>query len=194
MSEYFSNFPKILYDIHGTNTTSPEYSTAINVLIRNKLRDVVKDDVSIYYPYDIPEEVRRPDVLSLQVYGSVEYTWTIFLVNNMLDPLWEWPMNSRTFESYLTKKYGTVGTSKTTVHHYEYTWHERVEATGTSDPIPAQKMKVDYDTYLTINEDYKNIIYNFEYEEDLNEARRSISLIQPIFISAVVDEARGLFR
>jgi len=194
MSEYFSNFPKILYDIDGTNSTAPEFSTAINLLIRNKLREVVKGDISIYYPFVIPEEVRRPDVLSQNVYGDVSFTWTIFLVNNILDPLWQWPMDSRVFESYLTKKYGSVGASKITVHHYEYTWQERVEATGTSDPIPAQKLEVDYDTYLGINEDFREVIYNFEYEETKNEANREISLIQPFYISQVIDEARGLFR
>ena len=194
MSEYFSNFPKILYDIDGTNSTAPEFSTAINLLIRNKLREVVKGDISTYYPYIIPEEVRRPDVLSQNVYGDVSFTWTIFLVNNILDPLWQWPMDSRVFESYLTRKYGSVGASKITVHHYEYTWQERVEATGTSDPIPAQKLEVDYDTYLGINEDFREVIYNFEYEETKNEANREISLIQPFYISQVIDEARGLFR
>ncbi len=194
MSEYFSNFPKIRYDIYGTNTTAPEYSTAVNILIRNKLREVVKGDISIYYPYVIPEEVRRPDVLSQQVYGDVSFTWTIFLVNNILDPLWQWPMDSRTFESYITRKYGTIGEAKNNVHHYEYIWHERVEATGTSDPIPAQKIEVDYDTYLTINEDFKKIVYSFEYEETKNEANREISLIQSTYISQVIDEARGLFR
>ena len=194
MSEYFSNFPRIRYDIYGTNTTAPEYSTAVNILIRNKLREVVKGDISIYYPFVIPEDVRRPDVLSQQVYGDVSFTWTIFLVNNILDPLWQWPMDSRVFESYIKRKYGTIGESKNTVHHYEYTWHERVEATGTSDPIPAQKVEVDYDTYLTINEDFRKIVYSFEYEETLNEANREISLIQPTYISQVIDEARGLFR
>ena len=194
MSEYFSNFPKILYDIDGINSTAPEFSTAINLLIRNKLREVVKGDISTYYPYVIPEEVRRPDVLSQNVYGDVSFTWTIFLVNNILDPLWQWPMDSRVFESYLTRKYGSVGASKITVHHYEYTWQERVEATGTSDPIPAQKLEVDYDTYLGINEDFREVIYNFEYEETKNEANREISLIQPFYISQVIDEARGLFR
>ena len=194
MSEYFSNFPKILYDIDGTNSTAPEFSTAINLLIRNKLREVVKGDISIYYPYVIPEEIRRPDVLSQNVYGDVSFTWTIFLVNNILDPLWQWPMDSKIFESYITRKYGSVGAAKTTVHHYEYTWHERVEATGTSDPIPAQKLEVDYDTYLGVNEDFREVIYNFEYEETKNEANREISLIQPFYISQVIDEARGLFR
>ena len=44
------------------------------------------------------------------------------------------------------------------------------------------------------NEDFKKIVYSFEYEETKNEANREISLIQPTFISQVVDEARGLFR
>ena len=48
MSEYFANFPRILYDINGTNVTSPEYSTAINLLIRQKIRDAIKDDITIY--------------------------------------------------------------------------------------------------------------------------------------------------
>ena len=63
MSEYFSNFPKILYDIDGTSGRDPNYSTAVNMLIRQKFRDAIKDDITIYYPYVIQEEVKRPDIL-----------------------------------------------------------------------------------------------------------------------------------
>ena len=65
MSEYFSNFPKILYDIEGTNQRNPSYTTVINLMIRQKFRDAIKDDITIYYPYIIPEEVKRPDILLL---------------------------------------------------------------------------------------------------------------------------------
>ena len=194
MSEYFSNFPKILYDIDGTSGRDPNYSTAVNMLIRQKFRDAIKDDITIYYPYVIPEEVKRPDILSYQIYGDVKFTWTIFLANQIFDPYWQWPMDTRTFESYLIGKYGSVEESKLKVEYYEKIWQERVEATGTSDPIPAQKVEVDYDTYLSINEDFREVIYNFEYEETKNEANREISLIQPFYISQVIDEARGLFR
>ena len=34
----------------------------------------------------------------------------------------------------------------------------------------------------------------FEYEQDRNEGYRSINLVQPAYISGVLDEARGLFR
>ena len=55
-------------------------------------------------------------------------------------------------------------------------------------------MEVDYDTYLTINEDLRRIIYAYEYELNLNEKRREIQLIQPIYASQVLTESRGMFR
>tara|TARA_B100000214_G_C23922372_1_gene606721 strand:+ start:321 stop:905 length:585 start_codon:yes stop_codon:yes gene_type:complete len=194
MSEYFSNFPKILYDIDGTSGRDPNYSTAVNMLIRQKFRDAIKDDITIYYPYVIPEEVKRPDILSYQIYGDVKFTWTIFLANQIFDPYWQWPMDTRTFESYLIGKYGSVEESKLKVEYYEKIWQERVEATGTSDPIPEQTVRIDYTTYLETNTDLRRIKYAYEYEQDKNESLRSIQLIQPVFISSVLDEARGLFR
>ena len=194
MSEYFSNFPKILYDIDGTSGRDPNYSTAVNMLIRQKFRDAIKDDITIYYPYVIPEEVKRPDILSYQIYGDVKFTWTIFLANQIFDPYWQWPMDTRTFESYLIGKYGSVEESKLKVEYYEKIWQERVEATGTSDPIPEQTVRIDYTTYLETNTDLRRIKYAYEYEQDKNESLRSIQIIQPVFISSVLDEARGLFR
>ena len=194
MSEYFSNFPKILYDIDGTSGRDPNYSTAVNMLIRQKFRDAIKDDITIYYPYVIPEEVKRPDILSYQIYGDVKFTWTIFLANQIFHPYWQWPMDTRTFESYLIGKYGSVEESKLKVEYYEKIWQERVEATGTSDPIPEQTVRIDYTTYLETNTDLRRIKYAYEYEQDKNESLRSIQLIQPVFISSVLDEARGFFR
>ena len=194
MSEYFSNFPKILYDIDGTSGRDPNYSTAVNMLIRQKFRDAIKDDITIYYPYVIPEEVKRPDILSYQIYGDVKFTWTIFLANQIFDPYWQWPMDTRTFENFLIGKYGSVEESKLKVEYYEKIWQERVEATGTSDPIPEQTVRIDYTTYLETNTDLRRIKYAYEYEQDKNESLRSIQLIQPVFISSVLDEARGFFR
>tara|TARA_Y100001973_G_C5175408_1_gene321582 strand:- start:217 stop:801 length:585 start_codon:yes stop_codon:yes gene_type:complete len=194
MSEYFSNFPRILYDIDGTNSTNPEFSVAVNLLIRQKLRTAIVDDVSIYYPYVIPDSVTRPDILSFQIYGDVKFTWTIYLVNQIHDPYWEWPLDSKIFEKYIKEKYGSIAEAKNQVHHYEYIWQQRVEVTGTSDPVPERFVEVDYDTYLAVGENNRRIKYAFEYEQERNEEYRSINLIQPAFISSVLDEARGIFR
>ncbi len=194
MSEYFSNFPRILYDIEGKNSTTPEHIVAVNLMIRQKFRDAIKEEISMYYPYVIPEEMGRPDVLAFNIYGDVKYTWTIFMVNNILDPYWEWPMDSKNFGMYLSNKYGSVDTSKITLHHYEQIINSRTEVTGTADSIPERVVEIDYTTYRAVGEDNRKIVYAYEYEVDKNEANRSISLVDASYISGVLDETRQLFR
>ena len=193
MSEYFSNFPRIQYDMDGTNPISPDYTIAINIMVRQKLRDAIEDDVTMYYPYIIPPAT-RPDILSHQIYGDIAYTWTIFYVNNILDPYWSWPLTEQQFTKYLNSKYGSVNTAKTTVHHYEKIQDVRVEATGTADPIPERTVEVDYTTYRTIEEDFRKIVYVYEYEQEKNEAKRSINLISPTYITSIMEQFRGMFR
>ena len=193
MSEYFSNFPRIQYDMDGTNPISPDYTIAINIMVSQKLRDAIEDDVAMYYPYIIPPDT-RPDILSYQIYGDIAYTWTIFYVNNILDPYWSWPLTEQQFTRYLNSKYGSVNTAKTTVHHYEKIQDVRVEATGTADPIPERTVEIDYTTYRTIEEDFRKIIYVYEYEQEKNEAKRSINLISGTYITSIMEQFRGMFR
>ena len=117
MSEYFSNYPKIAYDITGTNTTNPNFTVAVNLMVRNKIRDAVESDVTIFYPYIIPEGM-RPDVLAYQYYGDTQYTWSVLLVNNIIDPYWEWPLSYKDFRGYVTTKYGSIENSHA-IKHYE---------------------------------------------------------------------------
>ena len=193
MSEFFSNYPRIAYDISGSNSTVPDYTVAVNLMIRNKLRDAVENDVTIYYPYTVPEGM-RPDVLSYQYYGDTIYTWTIYLVNNILDPYWEWPLSYKDFRGYVSSKYGSIPTAQSTIHHYEYIARARAEKTGTSDPVPAYRLEIDYQTYTETGADEREIIYSYGYEQDLNESKREIQMIDAAYIQNVQDEARGLFR
>ena len=193
MSEFFSNYPRIAYDITGSNSTVPDYDVAVNLMVRNKLKDAVETDVSAYYPYVVPEGM-RPDVLAHQYYGDTIYTWTIYLVNNILDPYWEWPLSYKDFRTYMINKYGSIEIAQSQIHHYEYTARARAEKTGTSVPVPEYKLEIDYQTYTETAVDEREIIYSYGYEQDLNEAKREIQLIDATYIQSVQDEARGLFR
>jgi len=192
-SEFFSNYPRIAYDISGTNSVNPNYTVAVNLLIRNRLREAVEDDITVYYPYVVPEGM-RPDVLSYQYYGDTIYTWTIFLANNIVDPYWEWPLSYKDFREYVSDKYGSIETAKSQIHHYEYTARARAEKTGTSDPVPVYKLEIDYQTYTETAADEREIIYSYDYEKNLNETKREIQLIDAVYIQSVQDEVRGLFR
>tara|TARA_B100001250_G_scaffold386603_1_gene383273 strand:+ start:60 stop:644 length:585 start_codon:yes stop_codon:yes gene_type:complete len=192
-SEFFANYPRIAYDISGNNSTVPDYTVAVNLMIRSKLKDTVEDDVTVYYPYIVPEGM-RPDVLAYKYYGDTIYTWTIFLVNNIVDPYWEWPLSYKDFREYMTDKYGSIEKAQSQIHHYEKIARARVEQTKLADAVPEYRLEIDYQTYTETDVTEREIIYSYGYEQDLNEAKREIQLIDANFIRSVQDEARGLFR
>ena len=192
-SEFFANYPRIAYDISGNNSTVPDYTVAVNLMIRSKLKETVEDDVTVYYPYVVPEGM-RPDVLAYKYYGDTIYTWTIFLVNNIVDPYWEWPLSYKDFREYMTDKYGSIEKAQSQIHHYEKIARARVEQTKLADAVPEYRLEIDYQTYTETDVTEREIIYSYGYEQDLNEAKREIQLIDANFIRSVQDEARGLFR
>ena len=106
MSEYFSNFPKILYDIEGTNQRNPSFTTAANLMIRQRFRDAIVDEITAFYPYFI-QESERPDTLAFDVYGDIKYIWVILMINNIIDPYSA--TDPKNFTKYIQNKYGSSG-------------------------------------------------------------------------------------
>ena len=105
MSEFFQHYPQINYDISGLKPIKTK--KAINIMIRSKIKSMVLDNIVAYFPYTIPE-AERPDVTAYKEYGDVKYTWLIFLINDIHDPIYQWPLNAREFGAYIKNKYGTL--------------------------------------------------------------------------------------
>jgi len=185
MSEFFVHYPQISYNITGT--MPPVKKTAINIMERAKIRDVVLDDIVAYYPYSIPEG-ERPDNTAAKYYGDVKYTWLIFLINDIHDPIYGWPLNARDFVQFIRAKYGSVTVAKNGIHHYEQIVRERIEVTGTADACEEAKIVVDKTTYDSLNDATRNIVYCFNWEVDRNEAKRDIKLIDRKYASDILSE------
>jgi len=154
MSEFFVHYPQISYDISGTKPA--KVKTVINLMERAKIKNVVLDDIIRYFPYSIKEN-QRPDHVSDEIYGDVKYTWLIFLINDIVDPIYDWPLGTREFGSYVKNKYGSLATAKSSIHQYEQILRTRVEATGTTEPIPEARIIIDETTYDTLAVGARNI-------------------------------------
>ena len=185
MSEYFQHYPQINYDITGIKPTKTK--TVINLMAKAKLRSIVKNDIINYFSYSIPES-ERPDITSFKVYGDVKYTWLIFLINNIYDPIFDWPLNSREFGNYVKNKYGTLAAAKNGIHHYEKIVRRRIEATGTSEAIPLACLEVDVTTYNALDAADRQIVYCYNWEVDRNEAKREIKLIDSRYVADILSE------
>ena len=191
MSEFFQHYPQISYDITGAKPA--KYKTAINAMVRAKLKNIVADDVVRYFGYSIPE-AERPDITSYKIYGDVKFTWLIFLINDIHDPIYDWPLGSREFVTFIKSKYGSITTAKNNIHHYERIIRNRVEATGTTEAIPQAKIEVDLTTYNALGSEERNVVYSFNWEVDRNEAKRDIKLISPDYVSSIFSEHEGKFE
>ena len=191
MSEFFQHYPQISYDITGAKPA--KYKTAINAMVRAKLKNIVADDVVRYFGYSIPE-AERPDITSYKIYGDVKFTWLIFLINDIHDPIYDWPLGTREFVTFIKSKYGTITVAKNNIHHYERIIRDRVEATGTTEAIPQAKIEVDLTTYNDLGSEERNVVYSFNWEVDRNEAKRDIKLISPDYVSSIFSEHEGKFE
>jgi len=185
MSEFFQHYPQIRYDISGLKP--PKYKTVINIMVKAKIKSMLTGDIVNYFPYSIPES-ERPDITAYKAYGNVKYTWLIFLINDITDPIFDWPLNSREFGAYIKNKYGTLQEAKNGVHHYEKIVRTRIEATGVSEAIPEATIEVDETTYDGLDGNDRKIVYCYDWEVDRNEAKRDIKLIDRKYVQDILSE------
>jgi hypothetical protein len=105
---YFEAFPVINY-----NDISVK-----NILLRVKLLESAKSVRSVYHPFTL-REGESPQKIAYDYYGSTEYAWLIFLVNNIVDPYYDWPLSTVEFENHIKKKYGSLAAAQEEILYYQ---------------------------------------------------------------------------
>lgn len=107
-SLYFSKFPKIEYN----------GNTIKNITLRAKVLENFKRVATNFYPYTI-EDGQTADSLAYDYYDDPNYVWVIYLVNDIIDPYYDWPLSIVNFEKYIIKKYGSIAAAKSQVAYYK---------------------------------------------------------------------------
>jgi hypothetical protein len=108
MSSYFQNFPLTQYDLYGDS----QKTDVVDIFRIVKVKKRFKDDVTFYTFYTI-QDGERPDVVSTRLYGSPDFFWTFFMVNdNLVNIHTDWPMSTTDLQQLIDKKY--AGTALTT--------------------------------------------------------------------------------
>ena len=175
MAQYFSYFPKMYYDAVGNK--NPKLVT--NILKRVKVKDVVKNDVALFDKYQV-KFGESPEITSFKLYGSVDYYWTILLMNNIRDRFYEWPLSEQQFEEYVNAKY----TNPQAIHHYEI-----AQSSGPTSSL-------DNSHLIEVNSDTTGAtaVSNYEYERRRQDNISLIKVLKPNFLSPFVEEFAKLMR
>ena len=98
---FFKQFPKIEYDFNRTGAVTEMLDIFRSV---RPLPDLV-DNFSGYRFYEVING-ERPDIVSQRLYGTSDFYWTFFIVNDFLhDGYRSWPMSQEDLYAYINKEY-----------------------------------------------------------------------------------------
>ena len=218
MSQFFTKFPIVSYDIAGKRFTT--YQSVTNIFFRLRIIREVLGNIAAYYEYLVKDD-DTPEILADKVYGNPEAHWIILLANNIVDPQYDWPLKYNDFNNYITKKYGSISYAKTTYHHYEKVVTREESSSGTvvetrfviNQSNIANSMydsTVPYDTYNSLPETQdvdtinmgsgktvieitkRDRVTIYDYEQQLNENKRAIKIIKPEYYTQIIRELDDL--
>lgn len=98
-TRFLDNFGTLEYDFSGAG----DFSTVTNI---TKFVSITQSsDTSFYVKYNISEG-ERPDMVSTKLYGTPQYYWVFFMLNDFLkDGLLSWPKTDIEMEKLFTKEY-----------------------------------------------------------------------------------------
>ena len=190
---YFRNIP----DFEYVNRTKDgqfisNYTQVKNFFKKGKLREDLFQDLTVFEKYSIKGD-DRPDNVAFEIYDDATLDWVVLMSNNIINIQNEWPLNQQAFESYVLDKYGTTE-KLNEIHHYESN-----EVKDTNGVIIFPKgvrvsagQSVSYfeplsEELVTINPVSKAVT-NYQHEEKINDDKRRIFLIKPIYLNVVFDD------
>ena len=119
-----------------------------NLLIRVRFLESVTRNEYIFLPYEV-RDGERPDTIAHGYYGDSRYAWVVCLSNDIIDPYYDWYLNTYEFDSYIEKKYGNTSISgyqqaTTQVLHYQNNWAAQADSTisvGVYEALPKARKK-----------------------------------------------------
>jgi len=187
MPFFFEPFPTVAYDLKKNN----KLAILTNVTLRFKIQAILRSRSAVYYNYNV-KDGERPDILAYKYYGDPSLDWIILLVNNIIDPFYDWPLDSLSFDRYIRAKYGSASVAQSQVHHYEKILNvQSVLFDGTI--IPERKVIVDQATYNGLSPTLRRIITDYDYELDLNNQKAEIKILDKRYVTGIVNQVENVF-
>lgn len=188
---YFRELPDLEYQSFLSDSISSEdFLTIKNIFRRVKLRDDLQNTLTVFDRYQIPEGF-TPDLVSFEIYGSVQFDWVVIVGADITRYRDQWPLSNRDLYNFALDKYGFEEINE--ISRYETT---EVRDSENRLILPAGKV-VDQNFRIpnpeipgdTINP--VTGISNYEYETRLNNDKREIFIIKPEFIQQVLNDTRN---
>ena len=206
MSNYFRKLPDFEYVSRLPDAKISDYITVKNIFKKNELSKDIVDEATVFTEYQIQGD-DRPDNVAFEIYRDSTLDWLILLCNNIINIQSEWPLLQNDFDRFILDKYAIFDTTLYTsaynylysgIHHYET--KEIKDSNGVVIVPQGLHVASDYSiTYwdTTVNgyvaqTDVPEPVTNYEYESDIENRKRNIRILKPIYLNIVRDDMKEL--
>jgi len=204
---YFDTFPLVIASDYKNNaillTNLMSRVQIIPSLLRNPL---------LFYSYDLKES-DRPDIIANKYYDDSNKYWMVLYANEIIDPLYDWPLTSQQFDAYLKDKYsqaaggdayvltyttGTVQEYRKTITTYDSTSLETTTKTvvvdlTTYNSITTGSVTQTFSSGASVTRTIsKTPVSIYDYEIELNEAKQNIKLINSSYSNQLENDLKTL--
>jgi hypothetical protein len=208
---YFNTIPRI-----STSDNNGNSIILTNLLKRVNIIPSLLKNPSLFYQYDI-QEGDTPEIIAAKYYGDSYRYWLVLYANQILDPQWDWPLTSSQFDVYIKDKYAEAAAAANVSSVIAYTTGTVQQYTQTITTVDSTSLTqtsktivIDENTYNSITTGVtsqtfpsgavvtqtvsKNATNIYDYELELNESKRTISLIKSIYVSEIESQFKSLMK
>jgi len=215
MAKLFNYYPKTFYT---SNTKTTGLDSVTNIVARFGFEKKLKENSAAFYKYSVKDS-DTPEIIASKFYDSPERHWIVLLLNDIIDPQYDWPLNNNTLISFIDNKYTANGVANTTpVSGIQWAkstnntknYYKIITRTASDSTIITEKFQVDANTYANVAASTTSYTLNsgavvtetiskekqthYDYEVEENEAKREINLLKKEFVPEVEKEFRRVIR
>jgi len=206
--QYFNTLPKIVY--RSSQGTSSVYT---NLMARASIMPSILKNPMVYYKYDL-QDGDTPEIVAYKYYGDSYRYWIVLFANQVMDPQWGWPLNYTAFNAYINNKYGynestgmwSIFDPYSTAYQFQkiITQYDAESQTTTVNTVVIDEYTYDNldettNSYtlptgtVTISVTKKALSY-YEWEVETNESKRTINILNEIYVSQLENEFKNLMK
>lgn len=186
MAAYFSYFPNVYIGEGIGDEEQFKYRLVKNIFRRLKVRDDLKQYVSLTELYAIPDGFRPSDVAQ-NFYTDPFLDWVVLLANNITDVYEQWPIRQDKIYDRVNELYADPDA----IHHWE-----TQEVLLDDDIVYMEKGKVVNESFrVTMPDGVQKTklesvypVSNYEHEEHENEKKRFLILPTPPILELILTD------
>lgn len=213
MANYFRYFPQTYYNLEDSKNS---VDVVTNIMSKFSFEPEFKNNSVIYYEYVVTDG-ETPEMLAHKIYGSSEKHWIILSLNDIVNPLTDWPTEQRSLIKLIDKKYesfantanGFTGLQWAEQNIQSYFKTEK-QTDLSSNESTSKTIVIDSNTYANVTPSSSNYTLQngniirievskgtktyYEYEVEQNDEKRTIKILKPEFVPAVEEEFKRTFE